>query len=80
MKKQCIKTFKQTYNNPNTKEKTEFFYKVGVVKDTVDYTYRILNLDSFSIWAKYKFKTFKEAEEFLTKHPHNIENQKKEDY
>lgn len=78
MKKQCIKTFKQIYNNPHTKESQEFSYKVGIVKDTADYTYRILNIDSYSIWANYKFKTFKEAEEFLTNHPHNIENQKKE--
>jgi hypothetical protein len=78
MKKQCIKTFKQIYKDLVTKEEKSFSYKVGVVLDTQDYTYRIMNLDSLSIWKNYKFKTFKKAEEFLTNHPHNIENQKKE--
>lgn len=78
MKKQCIKTFKQTYRHPETQEEKEFSYRVGVVLDTKGYVYRIMNMDSLSIWKSYVFKTFKEAEEFLTKHPHNIENQKEE--
>jgi len=76
MKKQCIKTFKQIYKNPKTKEKKEFSYTVGVVLDTNGYVYRIMNLDSLSIWNR-TFKTFKEASEFLIRHPHNIENQKR---
>lgn len=73
MKKQCIKTFKQTYKDLETKEEKEFSYRVGVVLDTQTYTYRIMNMDSMSIWKNYNFKTFKEAESFLAKHPHNIE-------
>ena len=45
MKKQCIKTFKQIYKDKETIEEKEFFYKVGIVKDTEDYKYRIINLE-----------------------------------
>lgn len=77
MKKQCIKTFKQIYKDPKTQEKKEYIYKVAVIKDTNGYKYRIINLEYMSIWNKF-FDTFNEAVEFLTKHPHNIENQKGE--
>ena len=77
MKKQCIKTFKQIYNDPETKEKREYSYTVQIVKDTNGYKYRIINMKDLTIWNRY-FDTFKEAEEFLNKHPHNIENQNKE--
>ena len=74
MKKQCIKTFKQTYKKDGIER--GFSYQVCVVRDTDGYVYRIMNMDEMSIWKSYRFKTFKEAENFLNKHPHNIENQK----
>lgn len=74
MKSNVIKTFKQTYTDKNNIQRS-FCYNVTIVKDTEDYTYRILNLDSFSIWKAQKFKTYKEALKFIEKHPHNLENQ-----
>lgn len=74
MKKKCIKTFKQIYLNKEGQKK-EFNYKVTIVQDTEDYSYRIMNLDLFSIWKKWKFKKYKDAEDFLNKHPFNIERQ-----
>ena len=70
MKKQCIKTFKQVYKKDG--ETKEFTYRVGVIKDTEGYVYRIMNFDDLTIWKTYRFNTFKEAEEFLDRHPHNI--------
>lgn len=75
MKKQCIKTFKQIYKDPNTKEEKSFTYRMTIVKDTEDYMYRLMNLDELSIWKEKRFKTFKTAEEFLNKHPHNIDRE-----
>ena len=72
MKNQCIKTFKQIYKDKETLEEKEFFYKVSIVKDTEDYKYRIINLDSMSIWKGWKFDTYNEAKNFLIKHPNCI--------
>lgn len=75
MKKQYIKTFKQIYKDQKTQERKEYIYDVMVIKDTNGYKYRILNLESMTIWKKF-FNTFNEAVNFIDKHPHNIENQK----
>lgn len=75
MKKQYIKTFKQIYKDQKTQERKEYTYDVMVVKDTNGYKYRILNLESMTIWKKF-FNTFNEVVDFIDKHPHNIENQK----
>jgi hypothetical protein len=77
MKKQYIKTFKQIYKDKNTNEEKSFSYKVGIVKDTESYQYRIMNFDSLTIWKHISFKTFKEAEDYLNKHPHNINRETK---
>lgn len=74
MKKQCIKTFKQIYKDQKTQERKEYSYTVQIVKDTDGYKYRIMNMKDVTIWNRY-FDTFGEAEEFLNKHPHNVENQ-----
>lgn len=77
MKKECVKTFKQIYYNKKTKEKISFIYHMSIVRDTEDYQYRLLNIDSMTLWKKYRFKTFEEAEDFLNKHPHNIDREVK---
>lgn len=71
MKKQYIKTFKQIYKKDGKIK--EFTYRVGIVQDTEEYIYRIINLDNLTIWKTYRFNTFKEAEDFLNRHPHNID-------
>lgn len=75
MKNQYIKTFKQTYKYNNNKEKT-MFYRIGIVRDTEDYKYRIINLDSMAIWKHYRFETYSDAKEFIDNHPHNIDRNK----
>lgn len=72
MKKQCIKTFKQIYKDKETQQEKSFLYHMIIVRDTEDYQYHLLNVDSMSLWKNYRFKTFKEAELFLNKHPHYI--------
>ena len=42
MKSNVIKTFKQTYTDKDNIQRS-FCYNVTIVKDTEDYTYRILN-------------------------------------
>lgn len=72
MKKRYIKTFKQVYFDKKEQCQKEHIYHVGIVKDTEDYMYRIMNFDELSIWKTYRFKTFKEAQHFIDNHPHNI--------
>jgi len=74
MKKQCIKTFKQIWKNKEGVQK-EFFYRVAVVRDTIDYKYRIMNLDELSIWKEWKFDTFNQAKDFIIKHPLCVERE-----
>ncbi len=73
MKKRYIKTFKQVYFDQKDQCQKEHMYCVGIVKDTEDYMYRIMNFDELSIWKTYRFKTFKEAQHFIDNHPHNID-------
>lgn len=72
MKSNVIKNFKQTYKAKDGSLGINE-YRVTIVKDTTDYTYRILNLNSWTIWSNRRFKTFNEAVNFLDKHPHNTE-------
>lgn len=73
MKKKCIKTFKQIYKDKETQQEKSLLYHMTIVRDTEDCQYRLLNIDTMSLWKKYRFNTFKKAEDFLNKHPHNIE-------
>lgn len=72
MKKQCIKTFKQIYKDKETQQEKSFLYHMIIVRDTEDYQYLLLNMDTMTLWKNYRFRTFKEAESFLNKHPHYI--------
>lgn len=76
---QYIKTFKQIYFNHQEQCVKEFTYRVGIVKDTEGYVYRLMNFDSLSIWKKYRFKTFEEAKHFIDNHPHNLERQQEKE-
>lgn len=71
MKKE-IKTFKQIYKDKETNEEKEFTYRMSIVKDTVNFKYRLINLDSMSIWKNWEFDTYNDAESFLNNHPHCI--------
>jgi hypothetical protein len=62
-------TMKQTYLDKETLKLKTFFYDVTIVKDTIDYSYRIMNFNSFTIWKTKSFKTFKEAKDYLDNHP-----------
>ena len=77
MRKKYLKTLKQIYEDPQTKERKEYFYDVAVIKDTNGGKYRIINLKDMTIWI-WSFDTLNEAVSFLNKHPHNIDNQKGE--
>lgn len=73
MKKECIKTFKQVYKDKVTGKEREFSYRMGIVKDTEDYTFRLINLDEMAIWKRWRFTTYEQAENFLDRHPHNVD-------
>ena len=70
MKSTTLKDFKQIYNDKITQEQKEYDYQVIIIKDTDDYTYRILNVTSGTIWKNYRFATYKQANDFLMSHPH----------
>jgi len=76
MKSTALWNFKQIYIDKETQEQKENFYQVTIIKDTEGYNYRILNVTSGTLWKDYRFKTFKQAEEFLNNHPHSIGNSK----
>ena len=73
-----IQTFKQIYFHQKEHKVKERIYHVGIVRDTEDYMYRIMNFDDLTIWKTHRFSTFNDAKEFLDKHPHNIINNKGE--
>ena len=72
MKRTYLRNFKQVYRDPKTKEEKTYFYQVTIIKDTDDYSYRILNVTSGTLWKDRRFKTMKEALEFIEDHPHAI--------
>ena len=72
MKRTYLRNFKQVYRDPKTKEEKTYFYQVTIVKDTDDYSYRILNVTSGTIWKDRRFKSMEEALEFIENHPHAI--------
>lgn len=76
MKRTYLRNFKQVYKDPETKEKKEYFYQVTIVKDTDDYSYRILNVTEGTIWKDRRFSTMNEALDFINMHPHAIEEVK----
>ena len=71
MKSTVLRTFKQIYKHPETKEEKEYSYQVAIVLDTENYKYRILNVTSCSLWKNICFDTIKAANDFLDKHPHS---------
>lgn len=74
--KKKIWSFKQIYRDKDTKQLKEYCYSMIVVKDTECNKFRLLNLKDMSIWKNWKFDTREIAENFLNKHPHNINRDK----
>lgn len=59
MKKECIKTFKQIYKDKEAQQEKSFLYHMTIVRDTENYQYRLLNMDTMTLWKNYRFRTFK---------------------
>jgi hypothetical protein len=78
MKRTYLRNFKQIYKNPDTKEEKEYFYQVAIVKDTDDYSYRILNVTEGTLWKDQHFYTMNDALDFINAHPHAIKEKAKE--
>lgn len=76
MKRTYLRNFKQVYKDPKTKEEKEYFYQVTIVRDTEDYSYRILNVTEGTLWKDRHFNTMNEALDFINMHPHAIEETK----
>ena len=76
MKRTYLRNFKQVYRDPKTQEEKEYFYQVTIIRDTDDYSYRILNVTSGTIWKDRRFNTMNEALDFINMHPHAIKETK----
>ena len=76
MKRTYLRNFKQVYKDPETKKEKEYFYQVTIIKDTDDYSYRILNVTEGTLWKDRRFNTMDEALDFINMHPHAIEEAK----
>lgn len=76
MERTYLRNFKLVYKDPETKEEKEYFYQVTIVKDTDDYSYRILNITEGTLWKDRRFNTMNEALDFINMHPHAIEKAK----
>lgn len=77
MRRTFLLNLTQHYTHPQTKEFTEYHYQVAIIKDTEDYTYRILNTTSGTIWKDH-FSTFNDAMDYLKSHSHATEKEPKE--
>ena len=67
MKRTLLQDFKQVYKDK------DYFYQVTIIKDTLNYKYRILNVTYGSIWNMF-FDSYEEAEKFILNHPHNYKH------